>query len=138
MVWVTGWTNLPFGGLNRPVNTITKSLNETIVFAGAFSKVEVVSNDTQLLNGLYEYNLEDLYGVERSSPITQAGLLLNNGAIRNEIIVYTNRLYISSKFSSRSEQTSLHAGNLIVLNNARQAEPLLGNGMNRAVTNLLL
>jgi hypothetical protein len=39
IAWVTGWTNLNFGGFNGPVNSITKAANGNIIFGGDFEGV---------------------------------------------------------------------------------------------------
>ncbi|KAF2118571.1 cortical protein marker for cell polarity-domain-containing protein [Lophiotrema nucula] len=54
IVWITGWTNMPFSGFNGPVNSITKAPNGKIVFGGVFNGLGGNSsapreNNTQVL-----------------------------------------------------------------------------------------
>lgn len=37
IVWITGWTNMPFAGFNGPVTTINKASNGNIIFGGKFN-----------------------------------------------------------------------------------------------------
>lgn len=39
IAWVTGWTNLPFAGFNKPVTSITKGSNGSIIFGGSFDSL---------------------------------------------------------------------------------------------------
>ncbi|OCK84698.1 hypothetical protein K432DRAFT_102210 [Lepidopterella palustris CBS 459.81] len=36
IVWITGWTNMPFSGFNGPVTSIVKASNGNIIFGGQF------------------------------------------------------------------------------------------------------
>ncbi len=56
IAWVgtTGWTNLPFAGLNGPVTSIVKASNGNIIFGGSFTGVgndsAPVNPDEQIVN----------------------------------------------------------------------------------------
>lgn len=54
LAWTNGWVNLPFAGFNGPVNTITKTSNNRIVFGGSFTGLGNMSTpstpDQQAIN----------------------------------------------------------------------------------------
>ena len=118
-----GWENLPFGGMNGPVNSIAKTSAGTIVFGGSFDRL---GNQSLEVNGLFEFTPQQAVS---STPLIDAGLGLDPAAAVNKIVTFGESVYVAGNFSGPQVQ------NVFVVEHGI-SKPLAGGGLNGPVTTM--
>ena len=101
LVWegTEGWSKLLFGGTNGYINTVAKTFSGNALFGGSFNGL-ANSNYNATLNGIIEYCPWNLtYEPSSNTPIMDAALQLDDGAIIEAIQVSENDTFVAGNFT---------------------------------------